>query len=501
MGRGGETTYATNLVRKNSARDFAKTLSDAEKLLKLWKMRSRSEEESRAKTVEDIIEARANALKTLTYKPEAQRKIMLAAREAGEIIEELEGKDPLSKKEKALLERAKRVDNDARELFILCHRGFVDHLVTKHTNRFDSESPETAREILKQACDIGLHRTIDRYDFSEPSNPLTYATRVMLDEIKREAEAGRLIRLKSKANTLGDKIERAAKEMESEGREADIEIIAKRVGEKPERVAEILPHARRRTVRLDAPISTSDDEQTSLANVIPDAETSIEEIALYEDTRERVLSAINSLNPFEKTVIEVAYGLGENGGAEQKDLFDGVYRDKKGQGYSSRMSIIEERKKRGENIIKMNQKELTEKFKADEFVFEPGNPEAHALALAGKGKVVLPGETLSRYITKETGVPPTSGTIQDALRKALRSLSESKQLKGLEPEYRGDNVLENSEKARAWARKELLQKGVISTKDFEKLQETRKASGAKSNLRLLAEKHGLVDKDQGRKIK
>lgn len=496
MGRGGQESTGTVALRSkaDSGQDLGRILRKQENLLGIWTMRINRQMEGDPKDFADLIKQKMRGLRDLTYSPTDQRKLIHAARQAGEIIESLEGKDdPESGRLRA---RAERVDEQAREMFILCHRGYVERLITKHVHRFDSEDSETARDILRQACDIALHRTIDRYDFDNPANPLTYATRVMQDELKREAEAGRRIRLKSKANLVGDKVEETIKKIENEGRQASVAEISERLGESPERIAEILPHARRNMLRLDAPVPGGDGAWSSIGAMIEDPMQGVEDPVIEEDTRERLRDALDDLTPFERKAVEVAFGLGDNDTIEQKDLFDGVYLDKRGRAFSAKASVVADRERKGEKVTKKSQRELNELYKQGKLSFEPGNPEAHALARAAKG---VDDETRSdRVLTYETGIPPTSGTVQEALRKGLEKLSHNQKLQGLDTRYRGDDELENSESARHIVRRRLASIGAATHDQLADLHSTRSPSGGKSKLRVLAEENNLVDPETGR---
>lgn len=485
MGRGKRTTTLAVASDKEE-------LAASERFLGIWRMRMNSNKPGERATLSDLLDARANGLKGLTRSPGDQKKVILSIRKCEEILEKYADAEDLE--DKRLAVRAQRAAEQGREIFILCHRGYVDRLVAKHTLRFDSESPERAVEILHQACNIALHRTIDRYSFDEEANPLTYATRVMLDEIKKEAEYGRRVRLKSKANALGDKIESLSKKIEDEGRVVTIDELSEKLEERPERIAEILPHARRNVISLDRQVGSETDDG-NLSDIIADARVNTEKATGQEDTEQRLAAALNNLPPLEKRVLEIAFDIGEGRSIEQKDLFDGVYRDSKGRLFSAKQSIIKERAKDGEEVKRMGQRELNQRFEAGQLVYLPGNPEAHALALAAKGND-LDGTT-SREITNQTGVPPTSGVIQEALRKGLERLRLDPSLQDMGMRYRGENELENSEIARQIARQRLLEVGAIKESDFRDLQASKSASGSKSRLRTLAEKHGIVDPDNG----
>ena len=485
MGRGKRNTSLANLTDEEE-------LVATERFLGIWRMRMNKNKPGEKATLSDLLDARANGLKGLTRSPEDQKKVISSIRQCEAIVEKYSDSQELENQRLAV--RAQRAAEQGRELFILCHRGYVDRLVAKHTLRFDSESPERASEILHQACNIALHRTIDRYSFDEAANPLTYATRVMLDEIKKEAEYGRRVRLKSKANALGDKIESLSKKIEGEGRVVTIAELAEKLEERPERIAEILPHARRNVISLDRQIGEG-EEDGNLADIIADARVNTEGATSKADTEQRLLQALDNLPPLEKRVLEIAFDIGEGRSVEQKDLFDGVYRDAKGRLFSAKKSIIKERAKDGEEVRRMGQRELNQRFESGQLVYLPGNPEAHALALAAKGNKIE-GIT-SREITHKTGVPPTSGVIQEALRKGLERLRSDKSLQDISMRYRGEDELENSEIARNIARQRLLEMGAIRESDFRDLQASKSSSGSKSRLRTLAEKHGVVDPDSG----
>lgn len=487
MGRGNRKTSAGV---KSSPEDI---LREEERFIGLWRMRMNSKVSTDLLDLEDLLNAKANGLRKLTQSPEDQRRMIRSVHRCDELVREFSEDPALENKRIAV--RAQRLSEQGREMFILCHRGYVDNLVAKHTLRFDSESPERANEILHQACNIALHRTIDRYDFNSGANPLTYATRVMYDEIKKEAEYGRRVRLKSKANALGDKIESLSKKIEDEGREVTIAELSEKLEERPEKIAEILPHARRQTVSLDMGID-SDGEGALLGDMIADKAQITDGEASLMDRTERIRLALEQLPPFEKRVIEIAFDIGDGRMVEQKDLFDGVYKDKSGKLLSPKKSIIRERSQRGEKVELLGQRELNRLYESGEVVYIPGNPEAHSLARAGRG-----GDPLApteREINYKTGTPPTSGVVQEALRKGLGQLRENPLLDGMGMRYRGADELENSEIAREIARQRLLEINAIEEDELSSLLSAKSTTGGKSRLRELAEANGIVDPESGR---
>jgi DNA-directed RNA polymerase specialized sigma subunit len=399
--------------------------------------------------------------------------------------------------DRRLAHLAKQLDQRARETFILCHTGFIEQTIARHVHQFDAESPEHALQVLRQAAWTGLDHGIDRYDFDHEAKPLTYMRNWIRAEISETTKReGRLVGLKS-AHDLGKRLQALSKQIENEGRPVTIAELAERSGESVERVAEVLPYATGSVVRLDAPVPGYESEETIGALTV-DERQDAERSVLDEDTRAKVREAVADIgSPLHRRVIELFYGLADNETVEQKDLFDGVYRDSRNRAFSAEPSVIADRKARGEQVTQRSQKELNKLYRQGKLSFEPGTPEAHELARISSENYD-PGQRFERLITYKTGMPPTSGTIQEAKRQAEEKMRSHPALAELAPRYRGENELENSEEARRQVRQALLRLKAISADDESKLKAGRAPSGGKSPLRELAEEHALVDPQSGR---
>lgn len=495
MGRGDRTLQELELEvaleesRPSDAEDIKQTLKEANDFLSRWEWRMNKAlegEDLAGKDLEELLSARSRGLRKLTYATNDQKMLVRINQDCNAFLDQDLPEDVLAMAEK---NRSR-----ARELFILCHRGHIERFIAAHVQRFDSEDTESSRELLRQACDIGMQQGMDRYDFSQPANPLTYCSRWMQAEIKNEAEQGRLVRLKSRRNPLADKVERLCKEIEGEGRAVTVAELADKLGENPDTIAEVLPFARRATVRLDAP-AQSDDPDAAIGDLIEDSRYQLESSVAGRDMDKKLHQALDSLPTRYRRVVQVAFGIGDGARVEQKDLFDGVYVDKSGQAYSAKQSIIAERARKGQKVKKSSQKDLNEKFSSGELGWEPGNPEAHRLAV---GDTSSSADFSKTVITCNDGMPPTSGTVQDTLRKGMEMLAGHPALGDLDLRYRGEDEIENSEKASQEVREALMSIGAIKKSDLASLQSKRSASGDKSKLRKLAEKHGLVDSESGR---
>jgi len=477
-------------------------LKDYEWIVGRWESRINRSGANDRDSFQEQTQAAARALRPLADNVADQKLLVKAAQDAKAIMEETANNK--TKLGRRVHHHAGRINDRAREIFILCHTGFIETQIGRQVHQLSGESPQDAREVLRQEAREGINHGIDKYKFDQGALPLTYIHSWVRARItaagEREGGIGG-VRAKSKANDLKKKIQSAAKQLDNDGHKATAAEIARMVDAPEARVTELLPWATGQVSSLDAPVSGGDGSETTAGALLVDPENKVDEPVFDNDIQVRVRQAIDEIDsPLQQRIVEMCCGLTGNGDIEQKDLFDGVYRDKKGKAYSAEPSVISDRAKRGETVIKTKQRELNERFKNGELRFEPGTDEALILSRVGQEDFDLTAP-YEGYITRDTGTPPTSGTIQEAKRKAEDLLRANPLLDGLAPRYRGDNELEYSEKARIQVRKILRYRGIIDAEAEEKLMASRAQSGGKSKLRMLAEEHGLVDKETGRLIR
>lgn len=499
MGRGKNCHGNQPVLATRSAANSAEvqTLKRHEWLIGRWEMRFPRSELSLKTSLVDQNAAKARALSDLTKNTKDQKALISVAQDAKRIMQETANQS--GRKAEALHAYAKSVNDRARAIFFLCHTGYIEQQIRRKAHMLRGEDTEHALEVLRGAAWKGADKGVDKYSPDEGANPLTYIKNWINAELGDaiEAEGGEGgVRLKSKANDLGKKVQAMAKEIENDGRQVTIAEIADRIGTDAERVAEVLPFAVGHMTRMDAPVKTDDGSSASMGALILDPAQEVSAPVLDADMRERVRQAVSEIkSPFQRRIIELFHL--EEEAREQKDLFDGVYRDSEGRAFSAEPSVIADRKRRGIEVIKASQRDLNRMFREGELTWEPGTPEAHELS-----RVVMPDYDPSAkfedFITRETGVPPTSGTIQEAKRFAEEEMRKNPVLNGLQPRYRGEDELENSEAARDEVRRALHRRGIIDDAEAQKLMAGRAAGGGKSKLRVLAEENDLVDRTSGR---
>lgn len=191
-------------------------------------------------------------------------------------------------------------------------------LVVSIAKRFVRPSMPLADAI--QSGNIGLMKAVERFDPSRGFKFSTYATWWIRQAISRAvADESRNIRLPAHTVEHLGRIRRAERDLTAElQREPSVGEIASRLGEDPDRIAELL-YIARDTTSLDQP-ARSDSDLTYADNLVSESETDPSDSIERELLRDAVRLAIADLPEREQAVMRMRFGLDGVEGATLEEV-------------------------------------------------------------------------------------------------------------------------------------------------------------------------------------
>jgi RNA polymerase primary sigma factor len=208
-----------------------------------------------------------------------------------------------AEQELRLAERVARGDQQARQKLIEANLRLVVSIAKRYSNQ------GLPLLDLIQEGNIGLMRATQKFDYKRGFRFSTYATWWIRQAISRAiAEHSRSIHIPVHVVELIYKIKRVARRLyQEQGIEPLPEQIADELGLPRERVVELL-NVSEQPISLDAPMA--DDEEYHLADMLEDTSMMpVGDQAALQAQRDNIEQAMAILNPRERTIIEMRYGL------------------------------------------------------------------------------------------------------------------------------------------------------------------------------------------------
>lgn len=215
-------------------------------------------------------------------------------------------KYPLLKpeEEKELAKKAAKGDEEARERLIKSNL----RLVISVAKRYIGRSKGLTFLDLIQEGNTGLIKAVDKFDWKRGLKFSTFATWWIRQAISRAlSDQARTIRLPVHIIETLYKLNKARKKIMSIlDREPTVEELAGETGLPTEKVQKLLKYVPN-PVSLETPIGEGD---SLLKELLPDtSQVSPEKVGALVNLREQLKKAIQDLNPKERNIISLRYGL------------------------------------------------------------------------------------------------------------------------------------------------------------------------------------------------